>query len=95
MATAALSFSHREWPGGGRFEALVAGHEALGPVDLDYELDGRRALFVHTGTPPALRGQGLAAQITQHAWDWAQSLGLEVVPVCPYVGVWMRRNGHG
>jgi len=89
VAAAPLSFQHDARADGGRFWARLAG----GLVELDYQLDGRRALFVHTGVDPALEGQGYAAQVVQAAWDWAQGQGLEVVPVCSYVAVWMRRNG--
>ena len=90
MAAAPLSFQHDTRPDGGRFWARLPG----GQVELDYQLDGRRALFVHTGVDPALEGQGLAAQVVRTAWDWAQARGLEVVPVCSYVEAWMRRHGR-
>ncbi|HEY4081926.1 MAG TPA: GNAT family N-acetyltransferase [Burkholderiaceae bacterium] len=88
MEHIALNIHHEARPDGGRFWAEVEGRG----IELDYELQGRRALFVHTGTDPALGGRGFAAQIVQAGWDWAQAQGLEVVPVCSYVAVWMQRN---
>ena len=41
--------------------------------------------LVHTETPPAARGRGLASQLVQGALDNARSRGLKVVPVCWFV----------
>jgi predicted GNAT family acetyltransferase len=90
MAAVALNIHHAARPDGGRFWAELEGRR----VELDYRIEGRRALFVHTGTDPVLQGRGLAAQIVQAGWEWAQAQGLEVVPVCSYVAVWMRRHGR-
>jgi len=85
-----LNIHHDAREDGGRFWAEVEGRG----VELDYVLQGQRALFVHTGTDPALGGRGFAAQIVQAGWDWAQEQGLEVVPVCSYVDAWIRRRGR-
>lgn len=59
---------------------------------LDYELSDGRASFVHTFVPPELRGQGHAGVLTRAALAHAQQAGWQVVPVCSYVQVFLRRN---
>ena len=65
----------------GRFELSQDGQVCV----LDYERDGGRVVFTHTGVPPALRGQGLAAQLVDAALQWATRENLEVIPACSYV----------
>ncbi len=60
---------------------------------LDYTLGDGIVTFTHTGVPPALRGQGLAAQLVDAGLQWAEAQGLRVVPACSYVAVHMRRRG--
>ncbi|MEI8324458.1 MAG: DUF924 family protein [Betaproteobacteria bacterium] len=72
----------------GRFWAEVDGHT----LELDYQRRGEQLIFHHTGTAPALRGRGLAAQLVQHALQWAVPLGLQVLPVCSYVGAYVQRH---
>lgn len=59
---------------------------------LDYDLRDGRAAFVHTFVPPELRGQGHAAALTRAALAQARHAGWQVVPVCSYVQVFLRRN---
>lgn len=61
------------------------------PVDdkevvLRYQLRGKSQIDMQsTFTPPDLRGRGLARQVVEHALDFAESKGLEVIPTCWYV----------
>ena len=73
---------------GGRFTAEVDGYA----LELDYLRQTDRLIFTHTGTHPALRGRGLAGQMVEHALRWAAPLGLQVVPSCSYVDVYLRRH---
>jgi len=79
---------HHDGGAQGRFEAWVDG----GRVELDWRRDTERLEFHHTGTSPALRGRGLAAGIVAHAMAWAAPQGLQLVPSCSYVAVWLRRE---
>jgi uncharacterized protein len=54
-------------------------------VVLNYKLADGVMTLVHTETPPAARGRGLASQLVQGALDNARSRGLKVVPVCWFV----------
>ncbi len=64
-----------------RFELDAAGVTAV----LNYKLADGIMTLVHTETPPAARGRGLASQLVQGALDNARSRGLKVVPVCWFV----------
>ena len=55
-------------------------------------LDASTVDFVHTYTPPALRGRGIAARIVKHALAWAESEGLKVVPSCWFVAEYIERD---
>lgn len=77
----------------GRFELERDGQVCV----LDYHRDGDRAVFTHTGVPPALRGQGLAAQLVDAGLQWAARENLQVIPACSYVArhLAQRRPGLG
>lgn len=71
-----------------RFETEFGGHTAV----LEYELDGNRMVFTHTGVPEPLEGQGVASQIARTALDYAREHGLKVVPACEFMRVYIRRH---
>lgn len=73
-----------------RFVAEIDGQRAECDYRL-YEHDGE-VMFSHTYVPPALRGQGVAAELVRVALDWARARGLKVMPACSYVRRYMR--GH-
>jgi hypothetical protein len=64
----------------GRFVACVGDAEAY----LLYERDGGILDVRHTWTPPALRGRGLAARLTEAAVAFARREGLRLRPTCAY-----------
>ena len=72
----------------GRFELRVDGHVC----ELDYQLDGGRAVFTHTGVPAALQGRGLAAKLVEAGLAWARDEGLKVTPACSYVARHIERH---
>lgn len=60
---------------------------------LDYSQKDRSTLdFQSTFTPPDLRGQGLASEITQRALDWARHHEMQVIPSCPFVRDFIDEN---
>ena len=71
-----------------RFEATVNGLRAL----LTYRLLPDRIVLPHTEVPPPLEGRGLAAKLTRAALDFARAHQLTVVPLCPYVADFLRKN---
>lgn len=76
----------------GRFSTTIDGHLAEANYRLQPSAAGPVMHLVHTGVPPALQGQGVAAQLVAAALDHARSQGWRVRPVCSYVQAYMRRH---
>lgn len=45
-----------------------------------------------TEVPPAFRGRGIAGRMVKHALEEARAAGKKVVPGCPYVASYIKRN---
>jgi predicted GNAT family acetyltransferase len=59
---------------------------------LDYtEADGSLRL-THTYVPGEFEGQGIGSALVRAAMEHARREGLTVVPVCPFVKVFVDRN---
>jgi predicted GNAT family acetyltransferase len=71
-----------------RFEIWVDGTLS----ELDYRLQGNIMAMYHTGVPLQLQGNGIAGRLTQTALDYAAEKSLNVVPLCSYVAVYIRRH---
>jgi len=71
-----------------RFEAVIDGQLSK----LDYMINGDTIVMTHVGVNPAHRGNGVAAKITQTALEYAKEKSLRVIPMCSYVGAYIRRN---
>lgn len=71
-----------------RFEAQIGDYLA----QLDYRLDRDSIIFSHTGTPPALQGQGVAGKLVQTGLEYARENKLKVVPQCTYVAAYIRKH---
>jgi len=71
-----------------RFELDAAGATAV----LTYKFADGVMTLLHTETPPAARGRGLASQLVQGALDNARSRGLKVVPVCSFVSAYLAEH---
>jgi hypothetical protein len=57
-----------------------------------YRLIPDAVIFVHTLTPEALRGRGVATQLIRGALDWARARGLKVVAECSFVADFIARH---
>jgi len=71
-----------------RFEIQADGHLA----ELDYRLNGKRLVLIHTETPVELEGRGLGGRLVAAALDRAKREGLTVVPLCPFARGWLERH---
>jgi predicted GNAT family acetyltransferase len=81
----------RHLPETQRFAADIDGASAY----LSYrELEGRILDFNHTFVPVALRGGGIASQLTEHALRFARFGGFRVLPSCPFVAAYIRRHSE-
>ena len=72
-----------------RFEA-VRGGAVLGFAA--YQKTDELIVFTHTEVDPSLEGQGVGGSLVRGALDQARSLGLRVLPICPFVHGWMARH---
>ena len=76
-----------------RFE-LLDGDTVIGQSHyLPHEGGDRpQRIFYHTVVDDAHSGQGLAAVLTKQTLGETVADGLDIVPVCPYVKAWVRKN---
>ena len=72
-----------------RYEAVVEG-EVVGIAD--YRRDGGVVAIPHTEVDPAVRGQGVAAELVRAALDDIRAQGASVDPQCSYVADFIRRQ---
>jgi predicted GNAT family acetyltransferase len=59
---------------------------------LDYRRDGSVLDLHHTEVLPSLRNRGLGEVLVRGALDDVRSRGERVVPSCPFVAAFVRRN---
>jgi len=71
-----------------RFEIVIGDAQAI----LDYHLSDGLMMITHTFVPPELRGQSIAGQLAEAAFDFAHAERLKVVPQCSYIGVYAKRH---
>ncbi len=84
-----MPFAIRHEPEARRFVADIDGQAAY----ITYrERDGLVLELDHTYVPKALRGAGIASQLTARALDYARERGCRVVPSCPFVAAYMQRH---
>lgn len=57
-----------------------------------YRLTPNVITFVHTETPPALRGRGAASELIRGALEWARARDLKVVAECSFVAAFIARH---
>lgn len=64
-----------------RYEGSIQGELAC---VIDFIRIGKTIIVTHTGTEPAWRGRGLAAEINAAMLDDVRTQGLKVKAQCPY-----------
>lgn len=79
----------RDAPDRSRFEITVDG--ALAGF-AEYRARPSDITFTHTEVNEAYQGRGLAGRLIRTALDTARRRGLVVIPLCPYVAGFIRRN---
>jgi hypothetical protein len=57
-----------------------------------YRQQGDRRVFVHTETPPADEGRGVASRLIKAALDDSRAAGFKLVPACSFVVAYVRRH---
>lgn len=58
----------------------------------EYHDHGTRRAFLHTEVDPSYEGRGLASRLVQGLLDEARQSGREVLPYCPFVRDYIKRN---
>jgi predicted GNAT family acetyltransferase len=58
----------------------------------EYQLWKGRLLFPHTEIDDAYSGRGIATKLIREALDGVRSKGLMIVPLCPFVARFVRKN---
>lgn len=71
-----------------RFEIALGDSTAK----LDYSLQGKDMTITHTFVPGSMRGQGIAGQLAQAAFEFAAEKQLSVIPQCSYIPVYAARH---
>ena len=71
-----------------RFETWIDGELSK----LDYMRDGNTIVMTHVGVHPEHRGRGVAGKLTQVALEYAKEKSFRVIPMCPYIAAYIRRN---
>ncbi len=54
--------------------------------------DGNTIVMTHVGVHPEHRGQGVAGKLTEVALEYAKEKSFRVIPMCPYIATYIRRN---
>lgn len=78
----------RDVPGRQRYE-LDAGDAC---AFIDYRRAGRTVTMTHAEVPAALRGRGIGSVLVAGALALVRERGEKVVPLCPFIGHYMRRH---
>lgn len=73
-----------------RYEGRVDGQLA---AIAEYIKTADLVVFTHTEVLPGHEGRGIASQLVRSALDDVRRQELKVLPLCPFVGGWMRRHG--
>jgi len=74
-----------------RYE-LREGQRAIGFAHYSLSSEQRQVVFTHTEVDDAFSGQGLGARLAAFALDDVRRSGRRIVPVCPYIGAYLRRH---
>jgi predicted GNAT family acetyltransferase len=80
----------RDNPARSRFELALADGVAF----IDYRREVRHYLLLHAEVPPALRGRGIAAQLTAGALKLVRAQGGSVEARCSYVAQFIAHNAQ-
>lgn len=76
-----MQIVHTEHKSGGRYSAVVDGHEAI----LTYSRVSPKLIIAdHTEVPDALRGRGIGQALVLHAVEEARRGGWKINPLCPF-----------
>ena len=59
---------------------------------IEYILAQNQIYLTHTEVPQSLSGKGIGAALVKAALDDIDARGLTLVPLCPFVALYLKRN---
>lgn len=71
-----------------RFELTVDGHTAF----IEYEESEKIIRLIHTESPEALAGRGVATALIEKTLVYLEENGHELIPLCPLVFAYVKRH---
>lgn len=71
-----------------QFVVQVNGHRAR----MEYDRSGDRIFLTSSDVPKALEVYGISAILTEKVLAWTEAHKLKLVPMCPNVKAFLRRN---
>lgn len=71
-----------------RFEINMDGHFAF----IDYKERGNQISLIHTETEQELAGTGAAKAVVEKTLHWIEEHNKSLLPFCPYVFGYIKRN---
>jgi predicted GNAT family acetyltransferase len=71
-----------------RFELDADGATAF----VNYRIDGGTITLLHTETPAAMRGRGIASRLVQGVLEDIRARGLEMVPRCAFARAYIAKH---
>lgn len=71
-----------------RFELDTEGHISF----IDYRRHGSVITMTHAEVPPALNGRGIGSELAKGALDLVRQRHETVVPRCPFISSYIKRN---
>ena len=76
-----ITITLEDGPTGGRYVALVNGHEA----EMTFSRAGTSRIIIdHTGVPKELGGMGVGVALVKRAVEDARENGVKIIPLCPF-----------
>ena len=57
-----------------------------------YQKTDQLVVFTHTEVDSSAEGQGIGGRLVRGALDHVRTLGVQVLPICPFVQGWMARH---
>lgn len=84
-----ITVKREDGPTGGRYVAVVDGHEA----EMTYSRAGETRIIIdHTAVPDALRGKSVGLALVKAAVDDARKEGFKIIPLCPFAKATLEKH---
>lgn len=71
-----------------RFHTTIDGEDAY----IQYRIDGRKMLLMHTFVPEKLRGRRIADQLAKFALKSIETEGFTAKIYCPFISTFVKRH---